>query len=65
MTITGIIMLIGGFLAGLLSCKYKVTDYDSAIAKIKSWCSWIIARFKTPNEKKDNQDDKNKDADKE
>ena len=54
-------MLMGGFLAGLLSCKYKITDYDSTIKRLKSWYRWIIARFQKPNEIKENQDEQSKD----
>tara|TARA_B100002019_G_scaffold30746_1_gene24722 strand:+ start:2342 stop:2536 length:195 start_codon:yes stop_codon:yes gene_type:complete len=60
MTITGIILLMGGFLAGLLSCKYKITDYDSTINKIKSVYSWILARFTAPTEEKEKKDEQSK-----
>lgn len=53
MTVTGMILLIGGFLAGLLSCKYKITDYDNAILKIKSAVTWVVSRFTTIKEQED------------
>jgi hypothetical protein len=58
MTISGIILLMGGFLAGLLSCKYKITDFDSTITKIRSAVSWVIARFSQPKEEKEIKNDK-------
>lgn len=61
MTVTGIILLIGGFLAGLLSCKYKITDYDNTILKIKSAVTWIVSRFTTIKKEQEDKNEQNTD----
>lgn len=61
MTVTGIILLLGGYLAGLISCKYKITDYDNAMLRIKSMVSWVVSRFTTVKTDKETNNEPDKD----
>ena len=41
MTLTGLMMLVAGFLGGLMACKYKITDFDATFGRLKKTYSWL------------------------
>ena len=55
MTLGGIICIIIGFFAGLLSCNHRITDYDKAIVPIKGMWRWLKTKV-TGKEKKEAKD---------
>ena len=58
MTISGIICLMVGFFAGLLSCKHKITDYDKAIVPVRKFWGWLKSKV-TGKSKEDKKETKN------
>ena len=55
MTLTGLMLLCAGFFGGLMACKYKITDFDSSMGRLRRTYQWLGSKLsggKKPNEGK-------------